>query len=303
MPPSDTIIGLSVSGGRVQALVLDRTDATPVLTAIAEWENSLPMATGEEDGPGIGKFNEYLGAFLKLHRVKSRRVAVTIDTAYLFLLPIPFDQAIPRPEEKAHLQWELEQYFPGVGPEEFVTAVHRIERPEADSASPILHHLAVAVRRHDTVLVERLAAHHGLSVTLVDIDHFSAETALEVNYPDASRRHLALIGIKPDRLDISRIRYGALEDYRYVIVGQGQTLTSAFASVARDLTGVQSIVAYGPALDRELLSDIRRSSPILVEALNPLRHVNVSDSLRVAENLRSPTYRFAAAIGVALRRD
>jgi hypothetical protein len=48
---------------------------------------------------------------------------------------------------------------------------------------------------------------------------------------------------------------------------------------------------------------IRRASSILVEAMNPLRHVQVSDALRVAEHLSMPTYRFAAPVGVALRQD
>jgi hypothetical protein len=146
-------------------------------------------------------------------------------------------------------------------------------------------------------------AQHGLTLTLLDVDQFSAETALQMNYPDSSRRHLALVGIKPGRLDVSRIRHGALEDYRYYLVEEERALPSAFAAVTRDLTGIQSITAYGPHLDRERLSEIRRASPILVEALNPLRHVNVSETLRVADNLRSPTYRFASAIGAALRKD
>ena len=303
MAASDLIIGLSLSGGRVQAIVLDRSGTPPVLTAIAEWEHSLPLGSGADDGPGIGRFNEHLAAFLKLHHVKSRQVAVAIDTAFLFLHPIPFDQELPQAEERAHLVWELEQFFPGSSPEEFLSAVHPMERPEADSVTPVLRHLSVSIRRHDSVLLSRLVAQHGLSLTVLDVDQFSAETALMVNYPDSSRRHLALVGIKPTRLDVSRIRYGVLEDYRYYAIEGGQSLPSAFAAATEDLTGIQSITAYGPRLDRELLSDIRRASPMLVEALNPLRHVNVSETLRIADNLRSPTYRFAAAIGVALRKD
>jgi len=303
MAASDLIIGLNLSGGRVQAVVLDRSSTTPVLTAIAEWEITLPLGPGSEDGPGIGKFNEYFSTFLKLHRIKARRIAVTVDTAYLFLLPIPLDQVIPHSEEQAHMEWELEQYFPNSTPEEFLSAVHPIERPAADSADPIRRHLMVAIRRHDTVLIERLVAQHGLTLKLLDVDQFSAETALQLNYPDSSRRHLALVGIKPGRIDVSRIRYGTLEEYRYSVVEEGESLPSVFASLTKDLAGIQSITAYGPHLERELLSDLRRASPILVEALNPLRHVNVSETLRIADNLRSPTYRFASAIGVALRKD
>ena len=143
----------------------------------------------------------------------------------------------------------------------------------------------------------------GLELHIVDADHFAADTALRVNYPDTYRKYIALAGIKENRIDISLVRNGSLESYRYVIVNSNQQIIQAIAALARRSPGIHSITAYGPYLDRELLTQIRRGSPILVEALNPFRHVDVADSLRLAENLSVPSYRFAAAVGVALRRD
>ena len=73
--------------------------------------------------------------------------------------------------------------------------------------------------------------------------------------------------------------------------------------LSREALGIYSIMTYGPYLDNDLLIRIRRSSALLVEALNPLRHITVSDTLRLADHLSMPSYRFASAVGVALRRD
>ena len=138
---------------------------------------------------------------------------------------------------------------------------------------------------------------------IVDADHFAADTALRINYPDTYRKYIALVGVKENRLDISLMRNGSLESYRYIVVQSNQEIIQGIASLARKTPGIHSITVVRPVSRPRPAHPIRRGSPILVEALNPLRHINVSDSLRLAEHLTVPSYRFAAAVGVALRRD
>jgi hypothetical protein len=114
---------------------------------------------------------------------------------------------------------------------------------------------------------------------------------------------LALVGVKENRLDISILRNGNLEGYSYQVVSSNQEIIEAIGALSRQTQGIFSITAYGPYLDTDLLHRIRRASALLVEALNPLRHVSVADSLRLADHLTAPSYRFASAVGVALRRE
>jgi hypothetical protein len=218
----------------------------------------------------------------------------------LFLNSMPIDQGLTRSEINDRVKWELSQYFPGVNSGDFITDVHILTEHAND---PYNEALSVSVRRHDAATVQKAAAAVGMELAIVDADHFAADTALRINYPDTYRKYIALIGVKENRLDISLMRNGSLESYRYLIVQSNQEIIEGIASLARKTPGIYSITVYGPYLDRDLLTQIRRGSPILVEALNPLRHVNVSDNLRLADHLTVPSYRFAAAVGVALRRD
>jgi Tfp pilus assembly PilM family ATPase len=295
----DSILGLSISDRAVQAVELERDAHSNTLLAIDEWENSFPGAQGENMA-AQQQFQEYLSAFLKVNHIKARRVSVALDTSLMFLHSIPFEAGLSRNEVTDHVKWELTQYFPDLAPKDFVTDVHIIVRHQSAPWNTVL---GVSVRRTVVEAIHASLRHLGLDLHILDADHFSADMALRANYPDTYRRYLALVGVKEDRLDISLMKNGNLESYSYHVVHSNQEIVDTIARYSREAEGVYSITTYGPYLDKDLLVQIRRGSALLVEALNPLRHVNVSDSLRLADHLTVPSYRFASAVGVALRRD
>lgn len=296
---SDNIIGLSIGTRSIQAVEISRGAAASSLLAIDDWENTL-VNGGEEPPDGIERFHEFFSAFLKVNRIQARRAAVALDTAFLFLHTFPFDPTAQRKELQEHFAWELRQFLPDTDPRELITDIHRMS---ADPAEPQATFIGVSVRRKHIQLVQRALTRAGLEITIVDADHFSADTALRINYPDTYKRHMALVGIKESRIDISIIRNGNLESYACCAVKSNTDIVEQVARLARESHGILAMTAYGPYLDRDLLVQIRRASPLLVEALNPLRHVQVADTLRLADHLTVPSYRFASAVGVALRHD
>ena len=299
MASRELVLGLSISDQTVQAVEVEQEGPANTLLAIDEWENTLPTYT-TDDGHGVSQFIEYLGAFVKVNRVKAKRVSVALDSASLFINSFPLEEGLSRVEINEHVNWELGQFFPGSASKEFVTDIHVMAHNPAERWNKVL---SVSVRRRDAYAVQSAVGKLGLSLHILDVDHFSADTALRINYPDSERKYLALVGVKENRLDISLLRNGNLESYTYGIVQSNREIVEQIGEVSREVTGIQSITAYGPYLDKDLLVLIRRGSALLVEALNPLRHVKVSDSLRLADHLSVPSYRFASAVGVALRRE
>jgi Tfp pilus assembly PilM family ATPase len=299
MAIKQSILGLSFSDKSVQAVEIEQDGNSNTLTAIDEWENTLP-AGAAEDGRAFDRFVEYLAAFIKVNRVKAKKVSLALDTAQLVLNTIPMEENLSRIEQNEHINWELSEYHPDVPAKEFITDVHILTQHPADHWNEVL---SVSVKRKDAFAAQQAIAKLGLELLILDVDHFSADTALRANYPDTNRKYLALIGVKENRLDTSLIKNGNMESYSYCIVQSNQEIVDQIATLARESKGIYSITIYGPHLDKDLLVQIRRASALLVEALNPLRHVKVADSLRLAEHLSIPSYRFASAIGVALRRD
>jgi hypothetical protein len=225
---------------------------------------------------------------------------VALDTAELILNTIPVEDNLSRIEMNDHIAWELSQYRPDIAAQEYISDVHVLTRHPAERWNEVL---SVSVKRSDAYTLQEAVTKLGLTLHIVDVDHFSADTALRMNYPDTNRKYLALVGIKENRLDISLIKHGNIESYSYAVVSSNKEIVEHIATLGRETKGIYSIAVFGPYLDKELLVAIRRSCVLLVEALNPLRHVKVSDSLRLEDRLAVPSYRFAAAVGVALRRD
>jgi len=299
MAAKETVLGLSLSDKSVQAVEIEQDGPSNSILAIDEWENTLPASAGE-NGHGTSRFIEYLTAFMKVNRSKSRKVSVSLDTAQMFLHSLPMDEGLSRIQINEHVNWELSQYYPESSPKEFITDVHVLTQHASDGWNEVL---SVSVKRHDAYLVQQAVQQMGLTLHILDVDHFSADTALRVNYPDTNRKYLALVGVKENRLDVSLIKNGNMESYSYCAVQSNKEIVDQIGLLSRETRGIYSITVYGPFLDKDLLVQIRRGSALLVEALNPLRHVKVSDSLRLADHLSVPSYRFASAVGVALRRD
>jgi len=299
MSSRELVLGLSINDRSVQAVEVEQDGPSNTLLAIDEWENTFPSA-GIDDTRGVEQFIEYLSAFIKVNKVKAKKLSVAMDTSSLFINSFPLEEGLSRVEINEHVNWELSQFFPELPSKEFVTDVHVMAENKTERWTSVL---SVSVRRRDAYALQSAAAKVGMSIHILDVDHFAADTALRINYPDTDRKYLAFIGVKENRLDISLLKNGNLESYTYSIVQSNQEIVEQIGILSRDIKGIQSITVYGAYLEKDLLVLIRRGSTLLVEALNPLRHVNVSDSLRLAEHLSVPSYRFASAVGVALRRE
>jgi Tfp pilus assembly PilM family ATPase len=297
MASNGFVLGLSLTDKLVQAVEIEQDGPSNTLHAIDQWVNTLPAA-GSKNGKGTEQFTDYLSVFMKVNRVKAQRVSVALDTSLLFINNVPIENDLSRNDMNEQFNWELSQYFPDTPAREFITDTHLLTKTETLS-----NMLSVSVKRQDAYAVQSAVAKLGLDLHIVDVDHFAADTALRINYPDTNRKYLAFIGIKEDRLDISMLRNGTIEAYSYSVVGSDQEIVDQIATVSREAKGIHGIIVYGSYLEKNLLVQIRRASSLLVEALNPLRHVKVSDSLRIADHLTAPSYQFASAVGVALRRD
>ncbi len=299
---ADQILGVHICPHQVRAVALERGPREGRLLLLEEIPADFPDGLHDhaDPGPSCNALALALTGFTGALMPPIRNVAVTFDTAFLFLAAIPTEPRSPEPVLHERVAWELKQYFPSVPADQFVTDMHVIANPAAQQYDELL---VVAVKRDLTRAVRRALETHGFALRLVDADHFSTELALKLNYPDTYSRFVALVGIKDQRLDLSLLRNGVIEAYHYYQLSAKTDAIQILGTLSRESPDLASIMVYGPALDNALLIQLRQASTIVVESLNPLRHVGVADTVQLPESSASPPYRFAPAIGVALRRD
>lgn len=294
------IVGISITGTSVHAVELSRGGVVSTLHAIDEWENPFSTGPDEPDPQALELLTEYLASFVKSNQVKSAHASIAIDSSSLFIHRLPVEENSSDTVIREQIRWEVEQYFPGVPASEFLSDYHRMAR---FPSVPLNEVLSVTIRRKTAQALEHALRNVGLRLHVLDVDQFSAETTFRQSYPDALRRHVALVGIKGHRIDTTILKNGNMEAYSYAPVQTLDDIGERIAALVREHAGVLSIVVYGPALTSDLLSQIRRGASVLVEALNPLRNVSIDNTLRIGDHLSSPSYRFAAVLGIALRRD
>lgn len=300
MPDISRILGLSIEESAVRAVELLRKEDRIMVLAADTWANTLPPPGETMSDENVGAFKEALDAFLKVNRVKAQHVAVALDTSGLFITTIPLPETSTREDIHHQIVWELQQFFPDVAPSDFVHDTHRLV---VDRQHGTAEFLCVAARRQYARTLQAMLSDRGFHLDLVDADHFGAEHALRAGYPEVSQKQILLAGVKKDRIDLSVLRNSALSAYDFVTPEGPDGLAAELARQQQLVPGLESIMAYGPALDDDTIAALRKALTIPVEAVDPFRSLEVSAPARLSAGLQLPPHWYTAAIGVALRNE
>ncbi|MBI5472007.1 MAG: pilus assembly protein PilM [Ignavibacteriae bacterium] len=292
-----SILGLYLSDQLAQALLLSQDGGTATLEAVAEWQSTLFSYAGD-DTPGVDEFVERVSQFVSASKSKVDHLRLSVDSSLAFINTIPLPSGASRAQIDEHIIWELERYFPDLPKGGFVSDMHVLNKDSDQTTDNIL---IVAIRRDLVQKLRRASARLDMSLDLVDVDHFSAESALRSNYPETANKFVALVCAKPKYIEMSFMRYGELESYSTRAIDTFDDLVACIRDLSRNTRGLSSIAVYGTHLDRTLLMRIRNASALPVEAFNPFRNVDIVYSVRSNSDLTLAPYRFAAAVGAALR--
>ncbi|MEO8167887.1 MAG: pilus assembly protein PilM [bacterium] len=291
------ILGIYLSEDLAQVVALEQDGSSNLLRAITEWPSTLFNYAGD-DTPGVDEFVERMSAFLAAHNLKPQMVSVALDSSLLFINSVPVSQNATRSDIDEQVEWELKTYFPDSPRDSFISDMHVL------SGTGKVNNVMMVSARNDLVQkLYRSLSRLRLGLDIVDVDHFSVDNALRFNFPETSNKLIALIGLKRGRMDTSYIRYNDLEAYSYALYSLPEEAVAQIGKVSNDTKGLSSISIYGTHLSADSLGQIRNVSAVPVEALNPLRSVQLSSSVRANINSTFASYRYCAAVGAALRRD
>lgn len=292
-----TILGLHVAEHSTQALLLAWDKGRWTLHAALEWQSELFRQVGD-DTPGVDDFVERLTAFLAQQQMEVHQVAVALDTTRLFVNTLPVNEPTESLIEE-QIAWELSEYFPGSPKNAFISDYHVI--PPTDSR-PYSNVLMVSVRRDVVQKIQRAMSRLHLELVAMDGDHFAAETLVRLGYPETKTKHIALVGVKPERLDMSLLRHWDVESYHYTLATQDDHVVKDLAQFTSQHKHLETVMLFGKTLDEGLIGEIRAALSVPVELLNPFRTVTVATTLRFNNDLTTRAFRYAPAVGVALRQ-
>jgi len=298
-------LGVSFLKGRLQLAEVEH-GKTVQLTTLAERESSMDFAQAgvnlSADHPQLHTFVTELGQTIKQHKISTGHISFALPTDPTFINVIPIDGSLKGPELAQYVQWEVDQYFPALSPKTFITSTQML--PETANHTKQL--FVVCVRRGMVGFLQKAAAELKLKLHLVDIDHFSTEKTLLLNYPEVRDHGVALFGIRYGGVDASVVQNGAMIDYRAYVATSPDDVKKTIQTYLKYLKQRNSIKSpsalflHGNDVPADFPKALFKETGIQCVALNAVR--KLAASAKLYKPFVQESYRFAAAIGLALRK-
>ncbi len=298
------ILGVSLLQGRIQLAEVEHGKNVQ-LTALLEGETTTDFShAGSQltpDHPQLDVFVKELRVLLKNHRLMPDQISFALPADPLFVNLIPVDPSLSGASLKTHLGWEMSQYYPENDPKDFILGSSII--PSADGGPN--QAFMVGLPRGLVGFVQNAAAALKMKMLIVDVDQFSVEKTVILNYPEILEHAIVLFGMRSGAVDASLIQEGRMTDYRVYTMDPSTDPSWAIYAYLhylqdRGIPDPAALILHGVEISKELIATLRAETGIKqTVALNAVRNLPVAKSVH-APFLKA-SYRFGAAIGLALR--
>jgi Tfp pilus assembly PilM family ATPase len=297
-------VGISFLKRKIQLAEVEHSRKQTV-TALAEHDTKMDFAKVganlSADHPQLNTFVSELKELLKQQKVTAEYISFALPPDPVFINIIPIDPGLAGQELARYLQWEVDQYFPNASPKEFIIDSHGLPLESTAAQQTFM----VAVRRGMAAFLQKVVVSLKMKLNIIDIDQFSTEKTLITNYPEILEHDIVLFGLRSDGLDASLIHNGQMTDYRPFHYN-GETDPSKLIMEylkylkQKDNSTPAAMLLHGIDVAQNLVVSLRNETGIKQTlALNAFRKIIASEKLQ--HQFVKESYRFAAAIGLALR--
>ena len=298
-------LGLSFLRGRIQVAEIEHGKQVQ-LTGLAERDSALDFsqvgAQLNATHPQLPTFVDELKELFNESKFLAGYISYALPPDPVFINMIPADPSLKGPELNEYLQWEMEQYYPGTPAKDFIIDSHAFRT--SDGAPKEL--FMVSVRKSMVGFIQKVTAELKLKLNIIDIDQFSTEKTLLFNYPEVLDHPIVLFGVRFGYVDASLVHKGEMSDYRSFPSSSDADVKKA---IHRYLTYLKekdvqelpaALLLHGSDIPQNLILELRTETGIKQTlTINSCRKLPTSN--KVPKSLMAESYRFAAAIGLALR--
>ena len=298
-------LGLSFLRGRIQAAEVEHGRQVQ-LTGLAERDSSIDFSqVGAELNaahPQLRTFVSELKELINQNKFMAGIISYALPPDPVFINMIPADPTLKGAELNAYLQWEMEQYFPGTPAKEFIIDSHALRAAQGAPRDLFM----VSVRNGMVGFIQKVTAELKLKLNIIDIDQFSTEKTLLFNYPEVLDHPIVLFGVRTGYVDASLVHKGEMSDYRSFRSDSSASVKKAIQQYLkylkeRDVKETPAaLLLHGSDISEKLIQELRSETGIKQTlTINACRKLPTSS--KVSKPLMKESYRFAAAIGLALR--
>jgi Tfp pilus assembly PilM family ATPase len=302
---STSYIGVSFLKGKIQLAVVEHKRKKRTVTQLTERDTAIDFAQEganlSASHPQLGTFVSELKSIIKQQKVTAEIISFALPPDPMFINIIPVDPALKGKDLSQYLQWEMNQYFPDASPKDFIIGADGLPLENKTAQQTFM----VAVRRGVAAFLQKTVAGLKLNLNIIDIDQFSTEKTLITNYPEILDHEIVLFGLRKNGVDASLIHEGAMTDYRAFLYNGDSDPTKPILEYLKylkqkDIDTPAAILLHGIDIAQDFVVSLRTTTGVKQTlAMNSFRKIRAADKL--SKPFMKESYRFAAAIGLALR--
>lgn len=260
------------------------------------------------------RFAEDINRLYETQNLQVKDTIFSLDSRMVLIKKFPVDRAVAGDRLEEHINWEVKQFM--LAPVD--SFVVDYEEVNPGTQEPIVHVLVVVVRKRIIEFVKEMFRHTDLNLKAIDVDIFSAQRTMQVNYDYSDTQKVGLIDVEEKKLHFlilegknyfvsqdlevptnhrdpqidedSKARFVSRELRRIVVDHQ----------LGRSVEDLDEIFLFGEALENDLVEDLQNTHDVRIDRANPFKKVRLLDQVKeTAGQVKGE--KFVVSVGAALK--
>lgn len=259
------------------------------------------------------RFAEDITRLCESQSFDSTKVAFSLDSRMVLLKKLAMDAGLEESLVEEQIGWEVKQ-FATSSPDDYVVDFGKLENGDGDNFKDML---IVVVRKRIIRFLKAVFKYTDLQLGSVDVDVFSAQRALHLNYDYQGDQKICLINIEEQKLHFSIMKGRNFFLAQDVNVGQNNgnldiSIESRTRLISKELRrimldnqlgkGVEDlneIYLYGEAVEDGVVESLQNSYNVKINRADPFRKVKIVAEAK-DEIGESHSERYMISVGAAL---
>ncbi len=261
------------------------------------------------------RFAEDITRLYESHKFACKEVAFSLDSRMVLVKKIPIDRELAPAEVEQQVNWEVRQFT--ISPvDEYIVDYERLFSQGPTGAEDYI--LVVTVRKQIVDYVRRIFRHTDLRLKVVDVDIFSAQRALQLNYDCGEHDRIALVDVSTTKVNLAILEgktyflsqeFGlpqnsldadSRKDTATRLISKELRRLMLDYQLGKSVEDLNELYLYGEGVDDGLLETLQNTYNVRIDRANPFRRVKLPSELKAEYGEKRPE-RFMVAVGVAIR--
>ncbi|NIR50773.1 pilus assembly protein PilM [candidate division KSB1 bacterium] len=309
------VLGISLIYDQLRIVEGEKHSNEFQITQIANGRVRRPFTFEVFSGKNLARrFAEDITRLCETQGFQVKEAAFSLDSRMVLIKKIPVDQYLNESKIEDQIIWEVRQF--AISPvNEYIVDFEQLKSSQDGSA--VKHMLVVIVRKRIVEFVKQIFKHTDLQLKVVDVDIFSAQRALQLNYDYNKVGRVGLIEIEE-----KKVNFSILEGRNYFLShevpfpanntldNRDDTTTQLISKelrriildhqIGRTVEDLSEIYLYGEAVEDGVLEGLQNTYNVRIDRANPFKKVKLVTKLRDQIN-ETRSERFMISVGAAIR--